>query len=50
MQGGGDQQTLALDSALQPLGAQALEEHPFVGGMLVDQQQPILGFEYQVGR
>ena len=43
------QQHLSLDLPLQPGGAHALVEHAFVGGVLVDEQQPTGSLQQQVG-
>ena len=45
-----DEQQLALDLPLAPARAQPLEEHALVRGVLIDQQQALLGLDHEVGR
>ena len=40
---------VALDVPLPPRGAQALEQHAFVRSVLIDEQQPVLRLEHEVG-
>ena len=45
----GREQALARDAAVEPLGAKPLVEHALVRGVLIDQQQDVLGLQEQVG-